>query len=60
LENEGTLTITNGGFELAASASKYLDASHPEYHLHDKKGNKKQFIHILLTMSCKGSDVSIH
>ena len=28
------LTITNGGFELAASATKYCDDSHQVYHLH--------------------------
>jgi hypothetical protein len=42
LENEG-ITNTNGGFELAASASKYLDASHQSYHLHDKKGKLKNY-----------------
>jgi len=30
------LTITNGGFELAASASKYGDDPHQAYQLHDK------------------------
>ena len=43
------LTITNGSFELAASASKYRDDSHQAYQLHEKKGgkvNRKNYPHI--------------
>jgi len=50
------LTITNGSFELAASASKYRDDSHQAYQLHEKKNREKgieKIIHIFLILSYK-------